>query len=204
MLSKQEESDTPVSGPLIPRAAFDESEHIRYYRRLLVLQRLRKRSWHNAISQRDPILEHEPYEGPKRRSEEQPQETSYHNMETLESLYGHKGVTHLDLCSFDQLREMDEDDDIELEFSRSLYLDSIKQQEYGFRRLTSYLAESNFAKAQGYAHFLKSLCYTVGVRKAGKTMEQIQFTDLESFSTVEDTKARFEERANYSRRTSHS
>lgn len=78
----------------------------------------------------------------------------------------------LDVVTFGQILEMDDEDD--RDFSRSIVLEFFTQAESTFNNMDSCLAEKDLKKLSDLGHFLKGSSATLGLTKVRDSCEKIQ------------------------------
>lgn len=83
---------------------------------------------------------------------------------------------YIDLETFEQILEMDEDDDHE--FSKSIAHDFYTQAEESFRTMEDALNAKNLLELSGMGHFMKGSSATLGLIKIKDCCEQIQSLGL--------------------------
>jgi osomolarity two-component system phosphorelay intermediate protein YPD1 len=81
--------------------------------------------------------------------------------------------TDIDRATFDQILEMDDDED-EREFSRSIVYDFFDQAAETFRKMDTSLEEKNLPELSALGHFLKGSSATLGLTKVKDSCEKIQ------------------------------
>ncbi|KAL0094050.1 signal transduction histidine kinase [Phycomyces blakesleeanus] len=98
----------------------------------------------------------------------------------------------IDMNTFDQLLDMDDEDDHE--FSHSIVLDYFKQAETTFEDMDIALEAKNLRELSRLGHFLKGSSAAIGLRKVKATCEKIQnignCKDGENVLTVKDALSR--------------
>ena len=101
-----------AAGPVAPKTAFDESEDVRFYRRVQVLERRKRKAWHRKIAAlgSDANEDGEKMDIDQEAVSQAAREEDILNGEMQDSV---------DLATFNQVLEMD-DDDVEREFSREV------------------------------------------------------------------------------------
>lgn len=111
-----------AAGPVVPKTAFDESEDVRFYRRVQVLERRKRKAWHRKTA----ALENDCKEDGEKMDIDQEAVSEAAQAEDTP----HEEVqASIDLATFNQVLEMDEDD-VEREFSREVicsYLASLRE-----------------------------------------------------------------------------
>ncbi|KAF3481294.1 uncharacterized protein GIQ15_04053 [Arthroderma uncinatum] len=83
-----------------------------------------------------------------------------------------KNYKDLDTTTFEQILEMDDDDD--REFSRGLVYSFFKQAETTFVKMESALSEKDLSELSELGHFLKGSSATLGLTKVKDACEKIQ------------------------------
>ncbi|KAI8089654.1 signal transduction histidine kinase [Halteromyces radiatus] len=78
----------------------------------------------------------------------------------------------IDMNTFDQLLDMDDDDDHE--FSYSIVLDYFRQAEATFEDMDAALDKENLRELSRLGHFLKGSSAAIGLKKVKATCEKIQ------------------------------
>ncbi|KAI9019425.1 signal transduction histidine kinase [Phycomyces nitens] len=78
----------------------------------------------------------------------------------------------IDMNTFDQLLDMDDEDDHE--FSHSIVLDYFKQAETTFEAMDTALEKKDLPELSRLGHFLKGSSAAIGLRKVKATCEKIQ------------------------------
>ncbi|KAG0167362.1 hypothetical protein DFQ28_005311 [Apophysomyces sp. BC1034] len=78
----------------------------------------------------------------------------------------------IDMTTFDQLLDMDEEDDHE--FSFSIVTDYFDQAETTFKDMDKALDEKNLPRLSQLGHFLKGSSAAIGLKKVKETCEEIQ------------------------------
>ncbi|OCL07861.1 histidine containing phosphotransmitter protein [Glonium stellatum] len=78
----------------------------------------------------------------------------------------------LDAATFEQILEMDDDDD--RDFSRSIVFDFFQQAEGTFNKMDECLAKKDLAQLSALGHFLKGSSATLGLTKVKDSCEKIQ------------------------------
>jgi len=78
----------------------------------------------------------------------------------------------IDTTTFEQILEMDDDDD--RDFSRSIVFDFFTQAEGTFNKMDSCLAKKDLAQLSALGHFLKGSSATLGLTKVKDSCEKIQ------------------------------
>ncbi|KAI9665743.1 MAG: hypothetical protein M1821_003677 [Bathelium mastoideum] len=79
----------------------------------------------------------------------------------------------IDSSTFEQILEMDEDED-ERDFSKSIVYDFFQQAESTFQKMDSNLAKRDLAQLSALGHFLKGSSATLGLTKVKDSCEKIQ------------------------------
>lgn len=92
---------------------------------------------------------------------------------------------YIDLDTFEQLLEMDEDDD--REFSKSIAHDFYSQAEDSFNSMEIALDAKNLRELSGMGHFMKGSSATLGLIKIKDCCEQIQSLGLSKDPYTQDT-----------------
>lgn len=78
----------------------------------------------------------------------------------------------LDAATFEQILEMDDDED--RDFSRSIVFDFFSQAESTFEKMDSCLLKRDLAQLSALGHFLKGSSATLGLTKVKDSCEKIQ------------------------------
>jgi len=78
----------------------------------------------------------------------------------------------IDAVTFEQILEMDEEDD--REFSRSIVFGFFEQAEQTFKKMDDALKEGDLAQLSSLGHFLKGSSATLGLTKVKDSCEKIQ------------------------------
>jgi hypothetical protein len=157
-----------------PITAYDEVEHIQYYRRIRILSRSKRRKWLTELeadhvrSQLTPGYEEEPGCTRAVASAIEPVEPK-NDMDGLAQV--------VDMATFEQLLEMEEADDVHHEFSKCISLDFISQCEHIRARLRPIVFSDNpdLHEINGSFHFWKGIAYGIGAHELGSTCANIQF-----------------------------
>lgn len=79
----------------------------------------------------------------------------------------------IDISTFEQVLEMDDDDDVR-DFSKSIVYDFCKQAESTFEKMDISLAARDLAQLSSLGHFLKGSSATLGLNKVRNSCEKIQ------------------------------
>ncbi|KAF7846069.1 hypothetical protein BT93_L5327 [Corymbia citriodora subsp. variegata] len=79
----------------------------------------------------------------------------------------------IDLATFEQILEMDDDED-EREFSKSIVYDFFSQAETTFEKMDSNLESKDLDQLSALGHFLKGSSATLGLTKLKDSCEKIQ------------------------------
>ncbi|KAL4891061.1 signal transduction histidine kinase [Aspergillus ambiguus] len=95
------------------------------------------------------------------KSSEEPKEVSFDDM---------KGC--IDKTTFDQILEMDDDDD--REFSQGIVFGFFEQAETTFDKMENALDKKNLGELSSLGHFLKGSSATLGLTKVKEACEKIQ------------------------------
>jgi len=80
---------------------------------------------------------------------------------------------HVDASTFEQILEMDDDED-EREFSKSIVYDFFEQAQQTFTKMDTYLEGKDLAQLSALGHFLKGSSATLGLTKLKDSCEKIQ------------------------------
>jgi len=78
----------------------------------------------------------------------------------------------IDAATFEQILEMDDDDD--RDFSKSIVFDFFDQAENTFNKMNSCLVKRDLAQLSALGHFLKGSSATLGLTKVKDSCEKIQ------------------------------
>ncbi|KAF9431285.1 hypothetical protein BGZ76_000478 [Entomortierella beljakovae] len=103
-----------------------------------------------------------------------------------------EGNDFIDHATFDQLLDMDDEEDHE--FSRSLVENYFEQAEKTFEELDEAMKKSQFSDLSRLGHFLKGSSAALGLKKIKTSCEKLQHygnrKDAEGMETIEDDQAR--------------
>ncbi len=111
-----------AAGPVVAKTAFDESEDVRFYRRVQVLERRKRKAWHRKAV----ALGSDPNEDGEKMDIDQ--EAVSETAQAEDTPHEEEVQDSVDLATFNQVLEMDEDD-VERVFTRDLvcsYLASLR------------------------------------------------------------------------------
>ncbi|KAK5120294.1 hypothetical protein LTR85_006500 [Meristemomyces frigidus] len=89
------------------------------------------------------------------------------------SALGFPDADIIDATTFEQILEMDDDED-EREFSKSIVYDFFTQAESTFQKMDSNLEKKDLAQLSALGHFLKGSSATLGLTKVKDSCEKIQ------------------------------
>ncbi|KAF7191184.1 Multistep phosphorelay regulator 1 [Pseudocercospora fuligena] len=176
---------------LAPTTAFDESDDVKYYRRVRMVQWKRHRAWETPTpgaqrAQRDrtgDVIEELTQQEDDNESTKDEQDRD----EERDNAVAYFGED-VDFSTFEQILEMD--DDIEREFSREVILGSLETCRITFNNIKDYIEmpELDVGRITGTAHYLKGVSNSMGLTKCYECAIEIQaakyycegFTDEET------------------------
>jgi hypothetical protein len=161
-----------------PISAYDESDDVQYYRRVQIVSRKRRKLWHNLAP--DPIeanIKEQDLVDLSTDVNETPFPEESHDQEAeIEGLDELNDI--IDITTFKQLLEMDEevDDEDERAFSREICLGQFSSLEATLEKIRPlvYAPDTSLSELSHWGHFLKGTPYTTGLHKMGRTAWEIQ------------------------------
>jgi hypothetical protein len=186
------EAQHTIVGPRPPRTAFDESEHIKHYRRVSILERKKRKIWHDERGDDVlpvSLLQETAPDLPGENATIQPTNTNSAPMDRrIDDMGG-----SLDLETFSQIVDMDDEDDLELQFSRAIVLGGLEQLGASLEKLEEFMyalhtfisflpqplltnmhsKQEKIDNIHDYAHFTRATCSTLGWRRLRDALNEI-------------------------------
>ncbi|KXS95844.1 hypothetical protein AC578_1195 [Pseudocercospora eumusae] len=162
---------------LAPTTAFDESDDVRHYRRVRMVQCKRQRAWETTTpgAQQAQTNRHEDVTKDLAQQNDDNESANYEqdHDEERDNAVASFGED-VDLSNFEQILEMD--DDIEREFSREVILGSLEICRVTSDSIKDYIEmpELDLPKITGVAHYLKGVSHSIGLTKCHQCAFGIQ------------------------------
>ncbi|KAI8634146.1 hypothetical protein F5Y19DRAFT_412130 [Xylariaceae sp. FL1651] len=156
---------------IMPKTAYDETEDIIHYRRVKMVRRISRKVWNSLVQDKQQrIGDVLPVEPTHMASPSQENAEGPHIAEEFKML----DQNLVDHQTFEQILEMDDDDDIGREFSRSIVQGLILDGDRYIEILKESICKMDLSNIEGNAHVWKGHCYSIGIRPLGALCEQLQ------------------------------